>query len=61
MKIQLCDEDTLSDDNIATHFIELSQIMDSGGDAEGIHCNFKATLVLYIKYINCSFKFLFLL
>ena len=36
IKIQLKDEDALSDDAIATHFIELSQIMDPGGDNEGL-------------------------
>ena len=48
MKIQLCDEDTLSDDNIATHFIELSQIMDSGGDAEGYVYIYTKPRSLYI-------------
>ena len=35
IKVQLCDQDALSDDAVATHFIELPQIMDPGGDAEG--------------------------
>jgi len=35
VKIQLCDSDLTSDDVIATHFIQLSQIMDPGGDTEG--------------------------
>jgi len=35
IKIQLCDSDITSDEVIATHFIQLSQIMDPGGDSEG--------------------------
>jgi len=35
-KIQLCDSDLTSDDVIATHFIQLAQVMDPGGDIEGI-------------------------
>jgi len=35
IKIQLCDSDITSDEVIATHFIQLSQIMDPGGDTEG--------------------------
>lgn len=35
IRVELRDSDTMSDDVIATHFIELSQIMDPGGDAEG--------------------------
>ena len=34
-KVQICDSDLTSDDAIGTHFIELSQIMDPGGDVEG--------------------------
>lgn len=36
IKIQICDSDPIKDDPIGTHFIELSQIMDPGGDTEGI-------------------------
>ncbi len=35
IKIQLFDSDAVNDDVIATHFIELAQIMDPGGDVEG--------------------------
>ena len=35
IKLQLYDSDTVSDECIATHFIELPQIMDPGGDVEG--------------------------
>ena len=35
IKIQLCDSDITSDEVIATHFIQLAQIMDPGGDSEG--------------------------
>jgi len=35
VKVQLCDSDITGDDVIATHFIQLSQIMDPGGDSEG--------------------------
>ena len=35
IKVQVYDQDALSDDCIATHFIELSQIMDPGGETEG--------------------------
>ena len=35
IKIQLYDSDAMSDECIATHFIELPQIMDPGGDIEG--------------------------
>jgi len=38
IKIQLCDSDLTSDEVIATHFIQLSQIMDPGGDIEGSLC-----------------------
>ena len=36
IKIQLFDSDAVNDDVIATHFIELPQIMDPGGDVEGM-------------------------
>lgn len=35
IKIQLYDSDAVVDESIGTHYIELSQIMDPGGDAEG--------------------------
>jgi len=36
IKIQLVDEDAVSNETVATHFIELSQIMDPGSaDGEG--------------------------
>ena len=35
IKIQLVDSDVTRDDPIGTHFIELPQIMDPGGDSEG--------------------------
>ena len=35
IKVELCDSDAISDEPIATHFIELPQIMDPGGEAEG--------------------------
>ena len=35
LRIQLYDHDTVKDEAIATHFIELTQIMDPGGDTEG--------------------------
>ena len=34
-KIQLCDQDGLAVEPVATHFIELSQIMDPGGTQDG--------------------------
>ena len=37
IKIQLCDSDLTGEDAIATHFIQLSHIMDPGGDTEGTH------------------------
>ena len=35
MRVQICDNDPTRADAIGTHFIELAQIMDPGGDAEG--------------------------
>ena len=35
IKLQLCDNDVTTDEVIATHFLELSQIMDPGSDGEG--------------------------
>ena len=35
IKVQICDSDALKDDAIGTHFLELSQIMDPGGDSDG--------------------------
>ena len=35
IKVQLCDNDVTTDEVIATHYIELAQIMDSGSDNEG--------------------------
>ena len=35
IKVQLCDSDAVKDETIATHFIELAQVMDPAGDAEG--------------------------
>ena len=51
IKVQLCDSDTLQDDVIATHFIELSQIMDPGGDSEGIF-NYLNSVPLAKVYIQ---------
>lgn len=35
IKLQLLDSDAVNDEVVATHFIELPQIMDPGGDVEG--------------------------
>ena len=35
IKVQLCDRDAIKDDVIGTHFIDLAQIMDPGGDTQG--------------------------
>lgn len=35
IKIELCDSEIGSDEVVATHFIELAQIMDPGGEGDG--------------------------
>jgi len=44
IKVQLCDHNPIKDDIIGTHFIDLAQIMDPGGDSEGegqsLCCNY---------------------
>lgn len=35
IKVQLIDKDVTTDDIIATHFIELAQIMDPSSDGDG--------------------------
>ena len=32
--VQICDKDAVSDDVIATHFIQFAHIMDPGGEAD---------------------------
>jgi len=51
IKIQLCDADLTSDEVIATHFVQLSQIMDPGGDTEGIGYQIRAQFRLQSLYI----------
>ncbi|ELU05062.1 hypothetical protein CAPTEDRAFT_184805 [Capitella teleta] len=45
IKIQICDSDPIKDDPIGTHFIELSQIMDPGGDTDGILPSFGPSFI----------------
>ena len=59
IKLQLCDNDVTTDEVIATHFLELSQIMDPGSDGEGecacclLACSGDRDVISGPLYVHC--------